>query len=65
MISKQLVAKLNPVQQRISLIAQIAESDARIRVGFRDGLTNLNKLLASMKDPDAIRFGVSVLTMVR
>src|SRR5262249_13402121 len=64
-INQQLVSKLSPIEQRITLLAEISDSDARMRMGFRDGLDNLNKLLATTRDPDVVRFGRSILTVIR
>lgn len=60
LINQQLTSKLGPIQQRLTLIGQISESEMRMRMGFRAGLADLNKLLTN--DPDIIRFGRSTLS---
>jgi hypothetical protein len=64
LIEQQLTEKLRPVQQRISLVGQISESEMRMRMGFRSGFDELNKLLKSTADPDVVRFGKSTLAIV-
>lgn len=57
LIEQQLTQKLGPIQQRISLIGQISECEMRMRMGFRSGLNELNKILSTATDPDAVQFG--------
>jgi len=61
LIEQQLTTKLQPIQQRILLIGQISESETRMRLGFRSGLEDLNKLIKNTNDPDVLRFGKSTL----
>jgi len=63
-IEQQVTEKLRPVQQRISLTGQISESEMRMRMGFRSGLDELDKLLKSTSDADVVRFGRSTLAKV-
>lgn len=51
LIEKELANKLQPVQEHISLIGQIPESDLRMRMGFRSGLDELSGLLKRTADP--------------
>jgi hypothetical protein len=61
LISQQLTSKLGPLQQRISLLGQISENEMRMRMGFRDGLDELKKLIKGTNDPDVLRFGRNTL----
>jgi hypothetical protein len=61
LIEQQLTSKLQPIQQRIIVIGQISESETRMRLGFRSGLEDLNRLIRATNDPDIIRFGKSTL----
>jgi hypothetical protein len=64
LIEQQVTEKLRPLQQRISLTGQISECEMRMRLGFRSGLDELNRLLKSTTDPDIVRFGKSTLAIV-
>jgi hypothetical protein len=64
LIEQQLAEKLRPVQQRISVVGQVSESEMRMRMGFRSGLDELNRLLKSTSDPDVVRFGRGTLAIV-
>jgi len=57
LIEQQLTSKLRPIQQRISLIGQISECEMRMRMGFRLGLDELNRIIKDSTDPDVARFG--------
>jgi len=61
LINQQLTSKLGPIQQRISLVGRISESEMRMRLGFRAGLDELDTLLRNTNDPDVVRFGKSTL----
>ncbi len=64
LVEQQVRAKLQPVEQRITLVGQISENQTRARMAFRPALEELNKLVASAKDPDTARFGkVSLETL--
>jgi hypothetical protein len=63
LINQQLTTKLEPLQQRISLIGQISENEMRMRMGFRDGLEKSKRLLKTTNDPDVLRFGRSTLAI--
>jgi hypothetical protein len=62
MIEQQLTSKLQPLQKRILTIGQITESQARMRLGFRSGLDELNAVINSATDPDTLQFARSTLT---
>jgi hypothetical protein len=56
LIEQQLTEKLRPIQQRISLVGQISESEMRMRMGFRSGLDAVNAVLKSTTDPEVLQF---------
>ena len=56
LIEQQLTEKLRPIQQRISLVGQISESEMRMRMGFRSGLDAVNAILKSTTDPEVLQF---------
>jgi hypothetical protein len=62
MIEQQLTSKLQPIQQRIILIGRISECEARIHVGFRSALMELNTILREATDPSVRQFASSTLT---
>ncbi len=63
MIEQQITSKLQPLQKRILMIGQITESQARMRLGFRSGLDDLNALVSSTTDPETLQFARSTLTI--
>jgi hypothetical protein len=62
MIEQQITPKLEPLQKRILMIGQITESQARMRLGFRSGLDDLNAVISKSNDPDTLQFAKSTLT---
>jgi hypothetical protein len=64
LIQQQLESRLGPIQQKISFMGQISESDMRMRMGFRGGMDDLNRLLKSTNDPDVLKFANTTMTAV-
>jgi hypothetical protein len=64
LIQQQLATRLGPLQQKISFMGQISESDMRMRMGFRGGMDDLNRLLKSTDDPDVLKFANTTMTAV-
>ena len=62
MIEQQITPKLQPIQKRVLMIGQITEDQARMRLGFRSGLDELNAVINSATDPDTLQFARSTLT---
>jgi len=63
MIEQQIASKLQPLQKRVLMIGQITESQARMRLGFRSGLDDLNSIMSSTTDPDTLQFAKGTLTI--
>jgi hypothetical protein len=63
MIEQQITPKLQPLQKRILMIGQITESQSRMRLGFRSGLDDLNTIISSTTDPDALQFAKNTLAI--
>jgi hypothetical protein len=64
LIEQQLGTRLVPIEQRIAVIGQISECDMRMRMGFRSGLDDLNKIIKTTTDSDSARFGKATLATV-
>jgi hypothetical protein len=64
LIQQQLETRLGPLQQKISFMGQISESDMRMRMGFRGGMDDLNRLLKSTNDADVLKFANTTMTAV-
>jgi hypothetical protein len=64
LIEQQLTSKLAPIQKRIALIGQISESGARMRLGIRAGLDELNSVLKDSNDADVQKFTKSTLETI-
>jgi len=45
------------------LMGQIVEDESRMRLGFREGMDDLNRVIKSASDPDVVRFGKSTLAI--
>jgi len=63
MIEQQIIPKLQPLQKRILMIGQITASQARMRLGFRSGLDDLNAIMSSTTDSDTLQFAKSTLAI--
>ena len=64
LIEQQVTTKLQPIEHRILLFGQISESESRMRLGFRSGLDDLNRIMSDTNDPDVLRFGKNTLATV-
>jgi hypothetical protein len=64
LIQQQLATRLGPLQQKISVMGQISESDMRMRMGFRGGLDDLTRLMKSTNDADVLKFANTTMTAV-
>lgn len=62
MIEEQLSTKLRPVEDRILLIGHISECEAQMHTGLRVGLEELNRIVKTTRDPQALEFAKSTLT---
>lgn len=65
LIDQQVRAKLQPIEQRITLVGRMSEAESRARLGFRSGFDELANLVAGAKDPDTSRFGKASLDTLR
>jgi len=62
MIEDQLSTKLRPIEDRILFIGRISECEAQMHTGLRVGLVELDRIVKTTRDPQALQFAKSTLT---
>jgi hypothetical protein len=64
MIEQRIDSRLQPIEQRITLMTRISDCETQIRFNSRDAYEELVRIVQNTRDPEVIRYGKKALDSI-